>query len=293
MKNLVFTIAALVGITLISSVFVVQEGERGIVIRFGKIQRDVEDKVVVFEPGLHFKMPLIETVRLLDARVQTLGEGSDRFVTSEKKDLLVDSYVKWRIADFGKYFLSTGGNQNQAETLLKQYINNGLRTEFGSRSIQEIVSGERTQLMVRAMAQAAIGAEELGIQVLDVRVKKINLPDEISTSIFQRMRAERAAVAKEHRSRGMEQSEIIRADVDARITVMVADAERNSRTVRGEGDATAAKIYADAYSKNAEFFSFVRSLDAYKNSFQDKSDVLVIQPDNDFFKYMKSDKVQN
>ncbi|WP_337842310.1 protease modulator HflC [Rheinheimera sp.] len=293
MKNLVIAIAALVGIAVVSSVFVVPEGERGIVIRFGKIQRDAQDAVTVFEPGLHFKVPLIETVRLLDARVQTLGEGSDRFVTAEKKDLLVDSYVKWRIADFGKYFLSTGGNLNQAETLLKQYINNGLRTEFGSRTIQEIVSGERTQLMVRAMAQAAEGAQELGIEILDVRVKKINLPDEISTSIFQRMRAERAAVAKEHRSRGMEQSEIIRADVDARVTVMVADAERNSRTVRGEGDASAAKIYADAYNKNAEFFSFVRSLDAYKNSFQNKNDVLVIQPDNDFFKYMKSDKVQN
>ncbi|WP_419569611.1 protease modulator HflC [Rheinheimera sp.] len=293
MKNLVIAIAALVGIAVVSSVFVVPEGERGIVIRFGKIQRDTQEAVTVFEPGLHFKVPLIETVRLLDARVQTLGEGSDRFVTAEKKDLLVDSYVKWRIADFGKYFLSTGGNLNQAETLLKQYINNGLRTEFGSRTIQEIVSGERTQLMVRAMAQASDGAQELGVEILDVRVKKINLPDEISTSIFQRMRAERTAVAKEHRARGMEQAEIIRADVDARVTVMVADAERNSRTVRGEGDASAAKIYADAYNKNGEFFSFVRSLDAYKNSFQNKNDVLVIQPDNDFFKYMKSDKVQN
>lgn len=293
MKNLVIAIAALVGIAVVSSVFVVPEGERGIVIRFGKIQRDTQEAVTVFEPGLHFKVPLIETVRLLDARVQTLGEGSDRFVTAEKKDLLVDSYVKWRIADFGKYFLSTGGNLNQAETLLKQYINNGLRTEFGSRTIQEIVSGERTQLMVRAMAQASDGAQELGVEILDVRVKKINLPDEISTSIFQRMRAERTAVAKEHRARGMEQAEIIRADVDARVTVMVADAERNSRTVRGDGDASAAKIYADAYNKNGEFFSFVRSLDAYKNSFQSKNDVLVIQPDNDFFKYMKSDKVQN
>ena len=293
MKNLVIAIAALVGIAVVSSVFVVPEGERGIVIRFGKIQRDTQEAVTVFEPGLHFKVPLIETVRLLDARVQTLGEGSDRFVTAEKKDLLVDSYVKWRIADFGKYFLSTGGNLNKAETLLKQYINNGLRTEFGSRTIQEIVSGERTQLMVRAMAQASDGAQELGVEILDVRVKKINLPDEISTSIFQRMRAERTAVAKEHRARGMEQAEIIRADVDARVTVMVADAERNSRTVRGEGDASAAKIYADAYNKNGEFFSFVRSLDAYKNSFQNKNDVLVIQPDNDFFKYMKSDKVQN
>ena len=294
MKNLVLALIAILGIVAVSSVFVVPEGERGIVIRFGKIQRDDTEAVRVFEPGLHFKVPLIENVRKLDARIQTLADpSSDRFVTAEKKDLLVDSYVKWRIADFGKYFLSTGGNLSQAEVLLKQYINNGLRTEFGSRTIQEIVSGERTQLMQRAMEQAAAGAKELGIDILDVRVKKINLPDEISNSIFQRMRAERTAVAKEHRSRGMEQSEIIKADVDARVTIMVADAERNSRTVRGEGDAAAAKVYADVYSRNGEFYSFVRSLEAYKNSFQNKNDVMVIQPDNDFFRYMKSDKVQN
>ena len=294
MKNLVLALIAILGIVVVSSVFVVPEGERGIVIRFGKIQRDATEQVRVFEPGLHFKVPLIENVRKLDARIQTLADpSSDRFVTAEKKDLLVDSYVKWRIADFGKYFLSTGGNLSQAEVLLKQYINNGLRTEFGSRTIQEIVSGERTQLMQRAMEQAAAGSKELGIDILDVRVKKINLPDEISNSIFQRMRAERTAVAKEHRSRGMEQSEIIKADVDARVTIMVADAERNSRTVRGEGDAAAAKVYADVYSKNGEFYSFVRSLEAYKNSFQNKNDVMVIQPDNDFFRYMKSDKVQN
>ena len=293
MKNFTIAIIVIIGFIFVSALFVVPEGQRAIVIQFGKIQRDAEQNVTVYEPGLHFKLPFIETVRKLDARVQTLDDAQDRFVTAEKKDLLVDSYVKWRINDFGAYFLATGGNTAQAEVLLKQYINNGLRTEFGSRTIQEIVSGERTQLMQRAMEQAAAGSKELGIDILDVRVKKINLPDEISNSIFQRMRAERTAVAKEHRSRGMEQSEIIKADVDARVTIMVADAERNSRTVRGEGDASAAKVYADVYSKNGEFYSFVRSLEAYKNSFQNKNDVMVIQPDNDFFKYMKSDKVQN
>ena len=236
---------------------------------------------------------MIEVVRKLDARVQTLDDQPDRFVTAEKKDLLVDSYVKWRIKDFGAYFLSTGGITSQAEVLLKQYINNGLRTEFGTRTIQEIVSGERTQLMESALAQAGAAANELGIEVVDVRVKQINLPTEVSSSIFARMRAERDAVAREHRSRGMEESDIIRADVDARVTIMLADAERNSRTVRGEGDAQAAKIYADVYNRNAEFYSFVRSLEAYKNSFKDKGDIMVVQPDNDFFKYMKSDKVQN
>lgn len=292
MKNLIIALLVVVGIIFVSALFVVPEGQRGIVIQFGKIQRDAEGRVVVYEPGLHFKLPVIENVHKLDARVQTLDDAADRFVTAEKKDLLVDSYVKWRIKDFGAYFLSTGGNTSQAEVLLKQYINNGLRTEFGTRTIQEIVSGERTQLMQSALVQAGQAANELGIEVIDVRVKQINLPDEISSSIFARMRAERQAVAREHRSRGMEESDIIRADVDARVAVMVADAERNSRTVRGQGDAEAAKVYADTYNKNAEFFSFVRSLEAYRNSFRSKDDILVVQPDNDFFKYMKSDKVQ-
>lgn len=293
MKN--FTLITVIAVLLvfISALFVVPEGQRAIVIQFGKIQRDAQNNVVVYEPGLHFKLPMIETVRKLDARVQTLDDSQDRFVTAEKKDLLVDSYVKWRIADFGAYFLATGGNTAQAEVLLKQYINNGLRTEFGARTIPEIVSGERTQLMQSALQQAGAASKELGIEVVDVRVKQINLPQEVSSSIFARMEAERHAVAREHRSKGMEEAEIIRADVDARVTVMLADAERSSRTVRGEGDAEAAKVYADAYNKNAEFFSFVRSLDAYKNSFKSKDDVMVIQPDNDFFKYMKSDKVQN
>lgn len=293
MRNLFIIILAVAAFILLSALFVVPEGQRGIVIQFGKIQRDAEQQVVIYEPGLHFKLPFIETVRKLDARVQTLDDAADRFVTAEKKDLLVDSYVKWRIKDFGAYFLSTGGNIAQAEVLLKQYINNGLRTEFGARTIQEIVSGERTQLMENALQQAGVAAKELGIAVIDVRVKQINLPQEVSSSIFARMEAERHAVAREHRSKGMEESEIIRADVDARVTVMVADAERNSRTVRGEGDALAANVYANAYNKNAEFFSFVRSMEAYRKSFSSKDDILVVQPDNEFFKYMKSENVKN
>lgn len=289
MRNLLVVLIVLAGIFGLSSVFVVPEGQRGILFTFSKIQRDDSGAVVVFEPGLHFKMPFIESVRMLDARVQTLDEQTaDRFVTAEKKDLLVDSYVKWRIKDFGKYFLATSGRTDRAETLLKQYINNGLRTEFGTRTISQIVSGERTELMSQALQQAGKASEEIGVEILDVRVKKINLPDEISANIFQRMRAERTAVAKEHRARGMEKAEIIRADVDAKVTVMVAEAERNSRTIRGEGDALAAKVYAEAYNKNAEFFSFVRSLEAYNRSFNSKSDILVVQPDSEFFQYMKA-----
>ena len=183
--------------------------------------------------------------------------------------------------------MNAKGRTDNAEILLKQKVNNGLRSEFGTRTITEIVSGERSELMQEAMDQAAQSSVELGIEIVDVRVKQINLPKEVSNSIYQRMRAERTAVAKEHRSQGKEKAEIIRADVDAKVTVMLADAEKNALTTRGEGDAQAAKIYADSYSKDAEFYSFWRSLEAYKRSFTNKSDVLVVKPESEFFRYMK------
>lgn len=295
MKNLLIAVVVLVVILLSGSVFVVSEGERAIVIQFGKVQRDdTTGDTRVFEPGLHFKLPFIDSVRRLDARIQTLDDVPDRFVTSEKKDLIVDSYVKWKIDDFAQYYLSTqGGNKLQAEALLKQKVNNGLRSEFGSRTIAQIVSGERSALMNQAMEQASESSNELGIEIVDVRVKQINLPNEVSNAIFQRMRAERAAVAREHRSEGREQAEVIRADIDAKVTVMVADAERNARQVRGEGDALAAQIYATSYSKNEEFYSFLRSMDAYRKSFGSKDDIMVLAPDGEFFKYMKNAKGSN
>jgi len=273
-----------------SSVFVVTEGQRAIVLLFSKVQKDSDDNAVVYGPGLHFKVPFFSQVRRLDARIQTLDGAPDRFVTSEKKDLIVDSFVKWRVNDFSAYYLRARGDKQYAETLLKQKVNNGLRTNFGNRTIKEIVSGERSELMEEALVQASESATELGIEVLDVRVKQINLPNEVSESIFRRMRAERTAVAKEHRSEGQEKAETIRAEVDRRVTVMLADAERNARSVRGEGDATAAKIYADAYNKDAEFFGFVRSLEAYKKTFNNKGDVMVLSPDSEFFDYMKDAK---
>ncbi|WP_421712720.1 protease modulator HflC [Alteromonas abrolhosensis] len=287
MKNLLIAVFVLLVLLASGSLFAVKEGERAIVIQFGKVQRDeATGETRVFEPGLHFKLPFIDSVRHLDARIQTLDGTPDRFVTSEKKDLIVDSYVKWRIEDFARYYLSTGGNKLQAEALLKQKVNNGLRSEFGTRTIAQIVSGERSALMNQAMEQASTSSDELGIEIVDVRVKQINLPTEVSNSIFQRMRAERAAVAREHRSEGQEQAEVIKANIDAKVTVMLADAERNARQLRGEGDAIAAQIYADAYSKNADFYSFLRSMDAYKQSFNSKQDVMVIAPDSDFFKYI-------
>ncbi len=291
MRN--FSIAILVALSmlLVSSVFVINEGQRGIVFQFSKIKRDsVTDQMIVFEPGLHFKLPLIETVRKMDARIQTLDEAPDRFVTSEKKDLMVDSYAKWKIVDFSTYFLRTSGSIENAKALLKQKINNGLRTEFGARTIKQIVSGDRSDLMAEALASAKSSKVDLGIEVIDVRVKAINLPREVSNSIYERMRAERTAVAKEHRSQGQEQSEIIRSTIDAKVTVMLANAQKNASEIRGEGDALAAKVYADAYKKDAEFFSFYRSLQAYENSFNSKNDIMVVKPDSDFFHYLKDGK---
>lgn len=292
MKQLTLIIAIAIAFLGYSSLFVVQEGTRGIVIQFGKVQRDADtNETKVFEPGLHLKVPFFDRVKVLDARVQTLDDEPDRFVTAEKKDLIVDSYVKWRINDFAKYYLATrGGITDLAEALLKQKVNNGLRSEFGTRTISEIVSGERSELMDAALQQSSDSSDELGIEIVDVRVKQINLPLEVSNSIFDRMRAERTAVAKEHRSEGQEQAEIIRADVDKRVTVMLADAERNARKLRGEGDAEAAQIYAQAYTKDAEFYSFLRSMDAYKKSFNSKQDVLVVSPDGDFFQYLNRSK---
>jgi membrane protease subunit HflC len=288
MKNAIAIVVIIAVLFGFGSIFVVKEGTKSIVIRFGKVQQTDEGITEVFEPGLHFKFPIFDQVKALDSRIQTLDESADRFVTSEKEDLLVDSYVKWRIEDFARYYLSTGGNKLQAETLLKQKVNNGLRSEFGSRTINQIVSGERSELMDEAMKQASGSSDELGIKIIDVRVKQINLPQEVNNSIFERMRAERAAAAREYRSEGKEQGEIIRANIDAKVTIMLADAERNARQLRGEGDAQSAKIYADTFSKDAEFYSFLRSMDAYRNSFNNKQDVLVIEPDSDFFKYMNS-----
>ncbi|MDA7793165.1 protease modulator HflC [Glaciecola sp.] len=289
MKNIIIAIIVILGVLASGSLFVVKEGTRAIVIQFGKVQKDSGTEITkVFTPGLYFKVPFIDTVRHLDARVQTLDDAPDRFVTSEKKDLIVDSYVKWRIDDFERYYLSTGGNRLQAEALLKQKVNNGLRSEFGTRTIPQIVSGERSELMNEAMEQASESSDELGIEIVDVRVKQINLPLEVSNSIFQRMRAERAAVAREHRSEGQEQADIIRAEIDARVTIMLADAERKARQLRGQGDAEAASIYANTYSKNPEFYSFLRSMDAYRSSFNSKQDILIVDPSSDFFNYLNN-----
>lgn len=263
----------------------VNEGQHGIVMQFSKVKRDSEDKPVVYAPGLHFKVPFIDAVRVMDTRIQTLDDQPDRFVTSEKKDLIIDSYVKWQIDDLAVYFLATGGNKLQAEALLKRKINNGLRNEIGSHTIKDIVSGKRGEVMEIALKRMA-RSSELGIKVVDVRIKKINLPDEVSSSIYKRMRAERQAVAREHRSEGQEKSEVIRANIDRKVSIMMAQANKESAEIRGRGDAQSSKIYSDSFSKDPEFYAFMRSMQAYQKSFADKQDVMVLSPDSDFFKYM-------
>ncbi|GLX82050.1 protease modulator HflC [Thalassotalea eurytherma] len=291
MKNIVMIVISLLLVMFVSSVFVVNEGQRAIAFQFKKIKRDADtQEMLVYEPGLHFKVPMIENVTKFDARIQTLDEAPDRFVTAEKKDLMVDSYVKWRIVDFSTFYLRTSGNVDNASALLKQKVNNGLRTEFGARTIKEIVSGDRDGIMSKALESAESSKEDLGIEVIDVRIKAINLPTEVSNSIYDRMRAERTAVAKEHRSEGQEQSEIIRATIDAKVTVMLAEAQKTAFEIRGEGDALAAKVYADAYNQDKEFFSFYRSLEAYQKSFSNKNDIMVVKPDGDFFNYLKDSK---
>jgi membrane protease subunit HflC len=289
MKNFMSVLVAALCLLAFSSVFVVFEGQRGIVFQFSKIKRDGETGLMkVYQPGLQFKIPFIESIKKIDARIQTLDEAPDRFVTSEKKDLMVDSFVKWRIVDFSTYYLRTTGSIDNARALLKQKVNNGLRTEFGTRTIKEIVSGDRSAIMAKALESASSSREDLGIEVIDVRIKAINLPTEVSASIYERMRAERTAVAKEHRSQGQEQSEIIRATIDAKVTVMLATAQKNAFEIRGEGDAIAAKVYADSYTQDSEFYSFYRSLEAYEKSFNSKQDIMVLKPDNDFFNYMQA-----
>lgn len=292
-KFLVPVILIIIAI-LYSSLVVVQEGTRGIMLRFGKVHRDADNKVVIYQPGLHFKTPFIDNIKILDARIQTLDGQADRFVTVEKKDLLVDSYVKWKISDFGRFYTATGGGDYmQAENLLRRKVNDRLRSEIGSRTIKDIVSGTRGELMAgarRALNTGPDSTSELGIEVIDVRVKQINLPDEVSSSIYQRMRAERDAVAREHRSQGREKAAFIQADVDRRVTLILANANKTSQELRGEGDAKAAKIYADAFSQEPEFYSFIRSLKAYETSFEHNDNIMILKPDSEFFRFMQAPK---
>lgn len=276
---------ALVLLVISKSVYIVKETERGVKLQFGEVV-DAD-----LRPGLHFKIPFVNVVRTFDARVQTLDTRPQAFLTLEKKRLIVDSYVKWRISDVEKYYTATSGDAFRASDLLSTRIETNLRNQFGTRTLTEVVSGEREEVMDAVISSISQFTEqELGLEVIDVRVKRIDLPPEVSSSVYQRMRSERERLARELRSRGKELAEGIRADADRQSTVIMAEAYRDSETIRGEGDAEAARIYANAYNQDAEFYSFYRSLLAYKESFGSGSDVLLIQPDSEFFRYLQDYK---
>jgi membrane protease subunit HflC len=272
-------------IILATSTFTVDQREHAIVFRLGEIVS------IKKEPGLYFKTPLIENVRFFDNRILTLNvQEADRFITSEKKNVLVDSFIKWKIIDPAKYYVSVKGDEVQAERRISQTVNDGLRAEFGKRTIQNVVSGERSEIMEILTERADRDLRSLGIQILDVRLRRVDLPKEVSESVYQRMDAERKSVANELRSQGFAASEKIRADAEKQRDIIIAEAYKEAQKLKGDGDAKAAEIYANAYGKNPEFYAFYRSVEAYKNSFRDKSDIMVLDPSSDFLKYLRSSK---
>lgn len=335
-RNLFSFIIICIIIILLFSLFTIQEGQKGIILRFGKVLRDFDKKPLIYNPGLHIKIPAIETVKILDSRIQTMNNQADRFVTMEKKDLIIDSYIKWRISDLGRYYLATGGGDiAQAEVLIKRKFSDRLRSELGKLNVQGIVTDSRNQLMTdvrRSLNDGTAGEEiseafiydntaephlytdmyeispvqsgrsnfsncinpnsmtALGIAIVDVRIKQINLPTEVSDAIYQRMRAERDAVARRHRSQGREESEKLRATADYEATRTLAEAKRQSLITRGEADAETAKLYANTFNEDPEFYKLVRTLRAYENSFRNKNDLMILSADSDFLRFMKSSR---
>ncbi|MDX2463929.1 MAG: protease modulator HflC [Porticoccus sp.] len=266
-----------------STLYVIQETEKAVKLRFGRlIETDIQ-------PGLHFKIPLAEKVRKFDARVLTLDAEPSSFFTVEKKRLIVDVFSKWRIVDVDTYYRATGGNEAVAQDRLASRVNDGLRNQFGARTLHDVVSGERDELMKHLTESLNTTVRQsLGVEVVDVRVKGIDLPPEVSEQVYRRMKAEREKEARILRSEGREQAEKIRADADRQKTILVANAYRDAEQTRGKGDAQAASTYAQAYNKDPEFYAFMRSLNAYKEAFSSKGDVLLVDPDSDFFRYLNS-----
>ncbi|MBA4742386.1 MAG: protease modulator HflC [Azoarcus sp.] len=270
------------GILASMTLFVVDEREYAVVFQFGEV------KDVIEEPGLQFKYPLIQNVRFFEKRILTIDTPEpERFITAEKQNVLVDHFVKWRIIDPRLYYESVAGDETRARTRLTQSVNAGLREEFGRRTVPEVVSGQRDNIMENMRVRADTDARQIGVQILDVRLKRVDLPTEVSESVYRRMEAERLRVANELRSEGGAIAEQIRADADRQREVIIAQAYREGQTIMGDGDARATETYATAFGKDAEFYSFYRSLDAYRNSFANKSDLLVVDPSSDFFRFMK------
>jgi membrane protease subunit HflC len=281
--NVLGGIIATVLVVLAMSIFTVDQRQYALVFQLGEVKR------VISEPGLNFKIPMIQNVRYFEKRILTLDNNEpERFITSEKKNVLVDSYIKWRIIDPSLYYISVSGDETRARTRLNQTVNAGLREEFGKRTVHDVVSGERDKIMEQMRAKADNDARKIGVQIVDVRLKRVELPTEVSEAVYRRMEAERKRVANELRSEGSAEAEKIRADADRQREIIIADAYRDAQKIKGEGDAKASAIYAGAFGQSPEFYAFYRSLEAYRSSFKNKTDILVVDPSSDFFRYMKN-----
>lgn len=284
-RNIGFILIALIALLVVlsASMFTVDQRQNALVFQLGEVVS------VKTKPGLYFKLPLVQNVRYFDTRILTLDSADpERFITSEKKNVLVDSFIKWRVIDARQFYVSVGGDETRAQIRLNQTVNDGLRAEFGKRTINEVVSGRREEIMNIIRTKADGDARKIGVQVVDVRIKRVDLPESVSENVFRRMEAERKQVANELRSTGAAEAEKIKADADKQKDVIVAEAYRDAQRVKGEGDAKASAVYAAAYGKNAEFYAFYRSMQAYRESFKSKNDVMVLDPSADFFKYMKN-----
>ena len=283
--SLTFVAAAIFGLLVVvaMSIFTVDQRKFAIVLQLGEI------KEVIAEPGLNFKWPLIQNVRYFEKRILTYDAPEpERFITSEKKPVLVDAFVKWRIIDAKQYYISVQGDETRAHIRLSQTVNAGLREEFGRRTVHEVVSGEREKIMDEVRVKADADARAIGVQIVDVRLKRVDLVQEVSESVYRRMETERKRVATELRSKGAADAEKIRADADRQREIIIAEAYRDAQRIKGDGDARATALYAQAFGQNPEFYAFYRSLEAYRASFRNKGDVLVIEPNSEFFKYLKS-----
>lgn len=281
--NLLGAVIATVLVVMAMSIFTVDQRQFAVVFQLGEMKR------AIAEPGLYFKIPMVQNVRYFEKRIITLDNAEpERFITSEKKNVLVDSYIKWRIVDPQLYYISVGGDESRAKTRLNQTVNAGLREEFGKRTVHDVVSGSRDKIMDQMREKADTDARKIGVQIVDVRLKRVELPTEVSEAVYRRMEAERKRVANELRSEGSAEAEKIRADADRQREVIVAEAYRDAQKIKGEGDAKATSTYAQAFGQNPEFYAFYRSLEAYRGSFKSRSDVLVVEPNSEFFKYMKN-----
>lgn len=282
--NKILIPVGIIFILLMMSVFTVGQTEKAIKFRLGEVIK------ADYEPGLHFKMPFINNVKTFDTRIRVLDSKPERFLTQEKKNVIVDSFVKWRIGNVALFYTTVAGDALQANLRIDQVMKDAMRSEFSRRDIKNLISTDREQIRQILVKGTAPAAAELGIEIIDVRIKRIDLPKDVSQSVFRRMKAERARVAKEFRSQGAEAAERIRADADKQREILLAEAYRDAEKMRGEGDAKSADIYAKGYGQEKEFYAFTRSLNAYKQTFRGQGDMVVLDSDSDFFKYFKQEK---